>query len=113
MLTADKDRLTQVLGILLDNAVSYSPAKSKIILRPYQKKNTFCLDVEDHGIGITDEQKEYIFNRFYRVDKARNDSSHFGLGLSVAKELMELMDGKISVKDTLGGGTTFVIELPL
>jgi signal transduction histidine kinase len=109
---ADKDRLTQILGILIDNALSYSPKESTITLRPYQKKNVFLLEVEDHGIGISREQKKYIFNRFYQADPARNDTSHFGLGLSVAKELTELMGGKINVKDTLGGGSTFVIELP-
>lgn len=111
-LYADKDRLTQVLGILIDNALCYSPAKSEIILRPYQKKASLILEVEDHGIGITKEQREQIFRRFYRADQSRNDISHFGLGLSIAKELVELHNGKISVKDTPGGGSTFVIELP-
>lgn len=110
---ADKDRLSQVLGILLDNAISYSPEKSEITLRPYILKSTFIIEVEDHGIGITKEEKEPIFERFYRADKSRNDNMHFGLGLSVAKELMELQNGKISVKDTLNGGATFVVELPL
>ena len=110
---ADKDRLTQVLYILIDNAITYSPPKSMITLRPYIKKSTFFLEVEDHGIGITKEQKELIFHRFYRVDKSRNDNSHFGLGLSVAKELMELQNGVINVKDTINGGSTFIIELPL
>ncbi len=110
---ADKDHLTQVLSILIDNAISYSPVKSNIILRPYQKKASFFIEVEDHGIGITKEQKEYIFNRFYRADNSRNDNSHFGLGLSVAKELIELQNGKISMKNTVDGGSTFMIELPL
>lgn len=110
---ADKGRLTQVLSILIDNAISYSPIKSTITLRPYTKKTTFYIEVEDHGKGISKEEKERIFTRFYRIDKARNDSSHFGLGLSVAKELMELQSGKIKVKNTPNGGATFVIELPL
>jgi Signal transduction histidine kinase len=111
-LYADKDRLTQVLGILIDNAISYSPKNTTITLRPYQKKSYFILEVEDHGIGISKEQKDMIFHRFYRTDKARSDKSHFGLGLSIAKELVELNSGKISIKDTPGGGSTFVIELP-
>ncbi len=109
---ADKDRLTQVIGILIDNALSYSPANSTISLHPSYKKNTFTLEVIDCGIGITDEQKKVIFDRFYRIDKARNDNKHFGLGLSIAKELIELQGGKISVSDTKGGGSTFTIELP-
>jgi signal transduction histidine kinase len=112
-MNADKDRLTQILGILIDNAISYSPQDSMITLRPYIKKSFFYLEVQDHGIGIKNEQKEFIFNRFYQVDKSRNDTSHFGLGLSVAKELIELQSGKISLKDTSDGGSTFIIELPL
>jgi Osmosensitive K+ channel histidine kinase len=110
---ADKGRLTQVLGILLDNAISYSPVKSLITLRPYIRKSNLHIEVEDHGAGISKEHKDSIFNRFYRADKSRNDSSHFGLGLSVAKELMELQGGKISVKDTINGGATFIIVLPV
>lgn len=110
---ADKDRLTQTLGILIDNAVSYSPPKSRIVIRPYIKKAVFFIEVEDHGIGITNEQKKYIFDRFYRTDKSRNDNSHFGLGLSVAKELMELQGGKITLRDTPSGGSTFTVEVPL
>jgi signal transduction histidine kinase len=109
---ADKDRLTQVIRILIDNALSYSPSNSTITLHPYYKKNTFSLEVIDRGIGITDEQKKVIFDRFYRIDKARNDNTHFGLGLSIAKELIELQGGKISVSDTIGGGSTFILELP-
>lgn len=110
---ADKDRLTQVLGILIDNAISYSPAKSNITIRPYSKKSSFFIEVEDHGVGITKEEKEAIFTRFYRVDKSRNDNSHFGLGLSIAKELIELQHGKIRVTDAINGGSSFIIELPL
>ncbi len=109
---ADKDRLTQVIGILIDNALSYSPVNSTITLRPFYKKNTFALEVIDRGIGIADEQKKVIFDRFYRIDKARNDNTHFGLGLSIAKELIELQGGKINVSDTKGGGSTFTLELP-
>ncbi|BCN30203.1 sensor histidine kinase [Anaeromicropila herbilytica] len=112
-INADKGRLTQVLSILIDNAISYSPAKSMITLRPYYRKSIFYIEVEDQGIGISKEEKEAIFDRFYRADKSRNDNSHFGLGLSVAKELMELQNGKIGVKDTATSGATFVIELPL
>ncbi|WMJ87695.1 sensor histidine kinase [Anaerocolumna sp. MB42-C2] len=108
----DKDRLTQVISILIDNALSYSPAQTTITLRPYLKKSVFYLEIEDHGIGITKEQKEHIFDRFYRADLSRSDKSHFGLGLSVAKELIELQEGQIKLKDSFEGGSTFIIELP-
>lgn len=109
---ADKGRLTQIIGILIDNAVSYSPVGSSITLRPYVKKAYFCIDVEDHGKGIPKEKREKIFERFYQEDKSRNDNTHFGLGLSVAKELIELQGGRIYVKDTPQQGATFVVELP-
>jgi OmpR-family two-component system manganese-sensing sensor histidine kinase len=112
-INADKDRLTQVLGILIDNAISYSPFQSTITIRPYVKKNIFCIEVEDQGIGIEKDQIELIFNRFYRADKSRNNTSHFGLGLSVAKELMELQGGKIRLKNAGNKGSVFIIELPL
>jgi signal transduction histidine kinase len=110
---SDKGRLTQIIGILIDNAVCYSPEESSITLSPYIRRSSFCLEVEDHGCGISKEQKEKIFNRFYCVDKSRNDNTHFGLGLSVAKELIELHGAKIYVKDTEGGGATFLLEIPL
>ncbi|WP_455716666.1 sensor histidine kinase [Anaerosporobacter sp.] len=109
----DKTRLTQVIGILIDNVLSYSPIDSTIILRPYVNKHWFYLYIIDHGIGIPDEHKASIFDRFYRADPSRNDTSHFGLGLSVAKELMTLHNGYIQVENTPGGGSTFILKLPL
>lgn len=112
-MNGDKGRLTQVLNILIDNAISYSPKQSTITIRPSIKKAILSIEVEDHGIGIQKDEKDSIFDRFYRVDKSRNDNAHFGLGLSVAKELVELQNGKISVRDTPNGGATFLIELPI
>jgi OmpR-family two-component system manganese-sensing sensor histidine kinase len=109
----DQDRLTQVLGILINNAISYSPPKSRITMRSYVMKNTFYIEVEDQGTGIGKEQRTLIFDRFYRADKSRNDNTHFGLGLSVAKELMELQGGKIFLKNTGEHGSTFCMTLPL
>ncbi len=109
---ADKGRLTQIIGILIDNAICYSPFGSSIILRPYVKKSSFCIEVEDHGNGIPKEKREKIFDRFYQEDQSRSDNTHFGLGLSVAKELIELQGGRIYVKDTPQQGATFVVEIP-
>lgn len=109
----DKERLTQVIGILIDNALNYSPINTTITLRPYIDRHWFYLSVIDHGVGIPDNHKPSIFERFYRADSSRNDTSHFGLGLSVAKELISLHKGSILVEDTPGGGSTFIIKLPL
>lgn len=110
----DMYRLQQVLTILLDNALSYSnKGRTPILLRSYKKKHNLLIEVEDHGIGIPDDQKPYIFDRFYRSDKSRTDKTHFGLGLSIAKELILLHGGTLSLKDTKNGGCTFVIQLPV
>ena len=66
----------------------------------------------DHGTGIPDEEKERIFDRFYQSDRSRKEKEHFGLGLSIARELTELQKGKLTVTDTEGGGCTFLLLLP-
>lgn len=109
----DLQRLQQVLSALLDNAVSYSNTSSAIIIRSYTKKNCLFIEIEDHGIGISDEQKPLVFDRFYRADKARKNKNHFGLGLSIVKELIQLHSGVISIQDSPDGGSTFLIQLPL
>jgi OmpR-family two-component system manganese-sensing sensor histidine kinase len=109
----DALRLKQIMAILLDNAISYSVIGDTIILRAYVKKNQLWIEVEDHGVGIEHCKKSEVFERFYREDKSRKDKNHYGLGLSIAKELVELHSGTISVRDTIGGGATFFIRLPV
>ena len=70
------------------------------------------ISIIDHGQGISDEDKPYIFDRFFCVDKSHTDKSHFGLGLSIANELVNKLEGKIQLFDTSGGGCTFNISLP-
>lgn len=106
----DKERMQQVFSILIDNAVSYTKLNTKIILRGYLLNNQMCIEVEDHGAGIPEVHKKHIFDRFYRMDSARNDKKHFGLGLSIAKELIQQQGGRISIRDTVGGGTTFLLQ---
>ena len=111
IISGDKDRLKQILCILLDNAISYNTAGKKITLRGYKTEHYLNIEVEDQGIGISDEDKKHIFDRFYRSDPSRSDKKHFGLGLSIANDLVQCHNGKISVRDTEGGGATFVIRL--
>lgn len=109
----DPERISQVLGILLDNAISYVPANGKIVLSLSQTETHFLIRVKDNGPGIPDSAKTSVFRRFYRADSARNNRQHFGLGLCIAYEIISLHKGTISVLDTPGGGSTFQISLPL
>jgi signal transduction histidine kinase len=111
MIYGDKDRLKQILAILLDNALSYTPPGKKVTLHGFVSGSYLNIEVEDQGIGISDPDKKLIFDRFYRADKSRNDKKHFGLGLCIANELVQRHGGKISIRDTEGGGATFVIRI--
>lgn len=109
----DAQRIRQVIAILLDNAVHYTGEGGGIILRADVSAHSLTVQVEDHGPGIPPENRERIFERFYRADQSRSDRDHFGLGLSIARELAALHGGKLFCRDTPGGGSTFVLELPL
>lgn len=109
----DKERISQVLGILLDNAISYSPPGASIELEAMDDDRQFYFSVIDHGPGIPNAEKVKVFDRFYRGDPSRSDKNHYGLGLSIAKEIIKLHDGNIEIADTPGGGCTFRISLPI
>lgn len=108
----DADRLRQILGVLLDNALQYAPAGSSIELSAGTKKNRVWVQLADHGPGIPEAEQDKVFGRFYRADQSRGDKDHFGLGLSVARELAALHGGSLAVADTPGGGATFTLTLP-
>lgn len=108
----DSARISQVLGILLDNGASYVPAEGKMKMGVEEKEKYFKIYVQDNGPGISNENKEAVFQRFYRADPARKDKQHFGIGLCIAKEIVMLHKGSIRIEDTPGGGSTFVIKLP-
>lgn len=110
--TCDKNRISQVLSILLHNAISYTPASGRIKLSLDYRKDHFYISVSDNGIGISDEDKKKIFDRFYRAEKARSTKGHFGLGLSIANEIVKSHYGSLSVKDSPEGGALFIVELP-
>lgn len=112
MVMGDKERISQVVAILVDNAMSYGKEGKTVALRVYNGKSYVIVEVMDHGCGISSEEKKLVFDRFYQGNKSRTEKKHFGLGLSIAKELVELHDGDITVKDTPGGGSTFVFRLP-
>lgn len=108
----DASRISQVLGILLDNCLAYVPTGGNIHLSLSRTKNCFRLTVTDNGPGIPDHKKEAVFERFYRGDSARRDKQHFGLGLCIAREIIDLHHGSIKVTDAPGKGAEFMITLP-
>ncbi len=107
----DKNRMEQVLSILLHNAVSYTEKAGSITAGVRYHKKHFLIFVADTGIGISDEDKKRIFERFYRADSSHNAKEHFGLGLSIAWQIIKQHGGRLWVEDTPGGGSTFMIEL--
>lgn len=111
-LNLDKDRIQQVLYVLLDNALQYSSANSEVELKVEKEKATLKIFVIDHGKGIDKKDRKNIFKKFYRSETSHTDKSHFGLGLSVAQELVEMHSGKIILEDTPYGGATFIVSLP-
>lgn len=109
--SCDRERITQVLAILLHNAVSYTPPGGQVRLLLSRSGRDTLLSVEDNGPGIPDAEKEHIFERFYRTEKSRTEKGHFGLGLCIAYEIIHAHHGKIRVKDTPGGGSTFTVTI--
>lgn len=113
MVNGNMEQIKQVIFILLDNALKYTNPKGKIYLS-LKKNNAKAVITESNtGKGIPEEQLDKIFDRFYRVNKSRSrDSGGYGLGLSIAKTIIEQHNGKISVKSKVNETTTFIVELP-
>lgn len=109
----DKDRIMQVLSILLDNALAYTPAPGDIRLGLNWGRSSARITVLDTGPGVPDSEKTRIFERFHRGETARSHRSHFGLGLCIAAEIVKLHKGKLWVEDAKGGGAAFILELPI
>ena len=107
----DPERISQVIAILLHNAISYTPEQGRVELSLARHKERFAVSVQDNGIGISDADKKRIFDRFYRVEKSRNRKDHFGLGLSIAHEIVKAHGGSIQVTDAEGGGSCFTVIL--
>jgi len=110
----DATALGQLLSILLDNAVKYTPGPGRIHLSTEKEDHKAVLKVTDSGIGIDLEDQARIFERFYRADKARSrESGGVGLGLAIARWIVLQHHGSLEVESTPGRGSTFVVELPL
>ena len=112
-INCDPERIAQVLAILLDNAISYTPEGGRILLSLKRRGTSVCFIVTDSGPGIPDAQKKRIFDRFYRADGSHSDREHFGLGLCIAHEIVAAHRGKLWVTDAPDGGARFYVSLPL
>ena len=110
----DADQLHQVLVALIDNALKYTPYEGSVTLSLTTDKNDAILKVSDTGIGILPEDLPYIFERFYRADRARSrDRGGTGLGLTIVQNIVQEHKGNIQVESTPGRGSTFRLRLPL
>ncbi len=108
----DRDRLEQVVVNLLDNAIKYTPSGGSVRLKARSAGGGVSVDIEDTGIGIPEDDMPRIFERFYRVDKARSrELEGTGLGLAIVKHIIQGHNGKLHVKSTLGEGSTFSFSI--
>ena len=113
MVKGDPNRLKQIFINLIANAVTYSPVKSEVKISIFDQNDKVRISVADSGIGLEKEEIPRIFERFYRVDRARSrNSGGTGLGLAIVKHLVEAHHGNIKVKSQIGKGSEFIIELP-
>ncbi|MBK8021463.1 MAG: PAS domain-containing protein [Chloroflexi bacterium] len=108
----DDEKLCQGLFNIVKNAIQYTPTGGSVSVYVYLQGDHVVIDVMDTGIGISADDLAHIFDRFFRVDKARTERGA-GLGLSIAKKIVEAHGGRIEVKSVLGGGSTFRVLLPI
>ncbi|MEA2553453.1 MAG: two-component system, OmpR family, phosphate regulon sensor histidine kinase PhoR [Fimbriimonadaceae bacterium] len=112
-LLASRDQVEQVVVNLVSNATKYTPSGGKVLVRAHKQDENVVLDVIDNGIGIMHEHLPRLFERFYRVDKARSRASGgTGLGLSIVKHIVESHEGEIRVASEYNRGSTFTVMLP-
>ncbi|HEX6387369.1 MAG TPA: HAMP domain-containing sensor histidine kinase, partial [Anaerolineae bacterium] len=109
----DPGRMAQVLGNLVSNALRHTPAGGQVTLSASQNHGHVLLKVRDTGAGIAAEDLPHIFRRFYRSDKSRSQNGESGLGLAIARSIVEAHGGTIAAESTPGRGTTIIITLPI
>ncbi len=112
MLSIDKPKIMRCFINIIDNAIKYTPENGRIAVRVAQENQSVVIVISDTGIGIPETDLPHIFNRFYQVDKSRS-SQGFGLGLSIARSVIEAHGGSITVQSTENRGTSFLISFPL
>jgi len=112
-LFADRDKISQVFVNLISNVLKYSRNDGQVTIAAAEDEATTIITVRDTGIGISAEDLPYVFERFYRADKSRNRmTGGSGIGLTIAKAIIDAHKGKITVESIINEGTTFTITLP-
>ena len=107
------DYIKQLFLNLVDNAIKYTPEGGTVIINQFTRNNEITIEVIDNGVGIPKEDQDKIFQRFYRVDKARSRSvGGTGLGLAITKHIVNSLQGNISVESKLGEGSKFIVTIP-
>ena len=113
-LKGDETHLSNSIMNLLDNANKYSLDSPNLIVRTENKRDTFCISIQDHGMGMSKETQKHVFEKFYRLPTGnRHDVKGFGLGLSYVKNMVEAHEGTVEVTSTLNKGSKFTITLPI
>ena len=107
----DTDKMTQVIDNILNNAIKYSPDGGKVTVTMQTTDTQLILSISDQGLGIPKKDLPLIFDRFYRTEKSRSTKGHFGLGLSIAYEIVTAHGGKIEVEDNTPNGSIFTVTL--
>lgn len=111
---ADPGKLSQVCYNIIENAIKYTPDGGKISVSLRKNGRDAVLEIADTGVGIPEEDVPHVFDRFYRVDKARSrDTGGTGLGLSIVQQIVRLHAGSVTVRSKQGEGTTFIVQLPV
>ena len=113
-IAGNEDHLEKLFTILLDNAIKYTPLKGEITIETTKSGKSVIVTVKDTGIGISQKDLPHVFDRFYRADQSRSKqgTEGFGLGLCIAKKIVDDLKGKIYVESKINTGTTFYVKLP-
>jgi signal transduction histidine kinase len=112
-LIADPNKIKQVIINLLSNAIKYNKLGGKITIKSFQNGEYLSFSIADTGPGISTEDMQHLFEKFYRVPGSEKLASGTGLGLSICKKIIDAHQGKIEVESSVGQGTRFIVSLPL
>lgn len=112
-MVGDADRIEDVLSILIENAGKYTPSGGRVSVSTARRRDDVVIEVKDTGVGIPPEEIAHVFDRFFRSERARaGGETGFGLGLAIAKTVVDNMGGTISAESQVGLGTTFTVVIP-